>query len=287
MGRVVVVGSMNTDHTVKVRKLPTVGQTILGRGYAVALGGKGANQAVAAARQGAQVVMVGCVGDDDGGEALVRALAEEGIDTGLVRHQSGLPTGRAHITVDERGRNTIVVIPGANGGVAFPSAALEGADVLLAQLEVPLDVVGAALHAARQAGVTTVLNPAPTRALSDALLADVDYLVPNESEAEKLGEVLFEGTAIVTQGEHGALVLRPGAPDRHVPAFEVEVVDTTAAGDVFCGVLVAALGGGATLPEALRRASAGGALACTIAGAFPSIPTRSQVDALLTAGRPS
>ena len=281
MGRVVVVGSLNTDHTVKVHRLPAMGQTIIGTGYAVALGGKGANQAIAAARQGADVVMVGCVGDDDDGDALVTALAEEGVDVGHVRRHAELPTGRAHITVDERGRNTIVVVPGANGGAAFPSAALEGADVLLAQLEVPLPVVSAALAAAHAAGVHTILNPAPARALSDQLLAHVEYLVPNETESSQLGEVLFEGTAIVTQGERGALVLQPGQPDRRVPPVPVEPVDTTAAGDAFCGTFAAGLAEGMALPESLRRAAAAGAWACTVAGAVPSIPTRAQVEQLM------
>jgi len=281
MGRVVVVGSLNTDHTVTVPSLPATGQTIIGTGYALALGGKGANQAIAAARQGADVVMVGCVGDDDDGDALVSALAAEGIDVGHVRRHAELPTGRAHITVDEHGRNTIVVVPGANGGAAFPSAALEGADVLLAQLEVPLPVVRAALAAGHAAGVHTILNPAPARPLSDGLLAHVDYLMPNETESSQLGEVLFQGTAIVTQGERGALVLQPGEPDRRVPPVPVDAVDTTAAGDAFCGTFAAGLAEETGLPEALRRAAAAGAWACTIRGAVPSIPTRAQVDELL------
>ncbi|MGI8662587.1 MAG: ribokinase [Acidimicrobiales bacterium] len=283
MGRVVVVGSLNTDHTVRVHRLPARGQTVIGTGYAVALGGKGANQAIAAARQGAEVVMVGCVGDDDGGDALVQALVDEGIDVGHVRRHAQLPTGRAHIVVDDSGRNTIVVVPGANGGAAFASAALEGADVLLAQLEVPLPVVSVALAAAHRAGVRTILNPAPARALSDALLTHVEFLVPNESEASRLGAVLFEGTAIITEGERGALVLQPGEPDRRVPPVLIEPVDSTAAGDAFCGTFAAGLARGASLPEALRRAAAAGALACTIAGAIASLPTQERVDELFAA----
>jgi ribokinase len=282
MGRVVVVGSLNTDHTVTVARLPAPGQTVIGQGYALALGGKGANQAIAAAREGADVVMVGCVGDDDGGDALLQALIDEGVDVGHVRRDAELPTGRAHITVDDEGHNSIVVVPGANGGAVFPSAALEGADVLLAQLEVPLAVVRVALAAARAAGVRTILNPAPAQPLSDELLATVDYLVPNESEAEHLGDVLFEGIAIITEGERGALVLQPGEPDRRVPPVPVLPIDTTAAGDAFCGVFAAGLAQEAGLLESLRRAAAAGAYACTVAGAVPSIPTASQVDALLS-----
>jgi ribokinase len=281
MGRVVVVGSLNSDHTVRVQQHPAVGQTVLGLSYARALGGKGFNQAMTAARQGADVVMVGCVGDDGDGDDLLQALDEEGADAGYVRRHSELPTGRAHITVDADGRNSIVVVPGANGGVSFPSAALEGASVLLAQLEVPLDVVVAALAAARSAGVTTILNPAPARELTERLLAMVDYLMPNETEARQLGEVSFVGTAIVTQGERGALLLRPGSPEVRFDALKVEVVDTTAAGDAFCGCFAAALAAGLSVEEGLRRASAAGAHAVTVHGALPSLPTAADVDRLL------
>jgi ribokinase len=281
MGRVVVVGSLNVDHTARVLHLPAAGQTVIARGYQRALGGKGFNQAVTAARQGADVVLVGCVGDDEGGSELLDALGREDISAAFVRRHSGLPTGRAHITVDERGENNIVVVPGANGGTTFPSAALEGASVLLVQLEVPLSVVTAALGAARAAGVTTVLNPAPARRLSDELLSYVDYLVPNDSEASRMGDVSFGGTAIVTQGERGALVLRPGSRERRVRAVKVTAVDTVGAGDAFCGCFAAGLAAGRSLPEALRRASAAGAHAVTIQGALPSLPHAADVDLLL------
>jgi ribokinase len=281
MGRVVVVGSLNSDHTVRVKRHPEIGQTVIGLSYARALGGKGFNQAVTAARQGADVVMVGCVGDDSDGGDLVRALAEAGADVGYVRRHAELPTGRAHITVDDAGRNSIVVVSGANAGVSFPSAALEGASVLLVQLEVPLDVVAAALFVARNAGVTTVLNPAPAQPLSDRLLSTVDYLMPNETEAQLLGEVAYTGTAIVTQGERGSLLMRPGQPDVRIDALHVEAVDTTAAGDAFCGCFAAALASGLPLEEGLRRANAAGAHAVTVHGALPSLPTAHDVNSLL------
>ena len=279
--RVVVLGSLNVDHFARVARLPEPGQTVIARGYGRALGGKGFNQAVTAARQGAEVVLVGCVGDDDGGTDLLTALDQEGMTTAFVRRHATMPTGRAHITIDDRGANSIVVVPGANAGVAFPSAALEGASVLLAQLEVPLSVVAAAMAAARAAGLTTILNPAPARRLTEELLDNVDYLVPNETEAERVGDVSFTGIAIVTQGEQGALVLRPGDRDRRVPAIPVDVVDTTAAGDAFCGCLAAGVAGGLALPQALRRAVAAGAFACTVEGALPSLPYADDVDALL------
>jgi len=280
-GRVVVVGSLNVDHTARVLRMPREGQTVIAREYGRALGGKGFNQAVTAARQGADVVLVGCVGDDEGGTELLDALEREGVSSAFVRRHATLPTGRAHITVDDRGANTIVVLPGANSGVAFPSAALEGAHVLLAQLEVPLSAVSAALAAAHGAGLTTILNPAPARRLTEELLKTVDYLVPNELEAERLGEVSFSGTAIVTQGERGALVLHPGEHDRRVPPIEVSAVDTTGAGDAFCGALAAGIAMGWSLPDSLHRASAAGAHAVTIEGALPSLPFASDIDALL------
>ena len=280
-GRVVVLGSLNVDHTARVVRLPKRGQTVTARSYGRALGGKGFNQAVTAARQGADVVLVGCVGDDDGGTDLLAALERERISSAFVRRDASKPTGRAHITVDETGDNQIVVVPGANGGAVFPSAALEGAAVLLAQLEVPLTVVTAAMAAARAAGVTTILNPAPARRLNDELLSYVDYLMPNETESERLGDVSFGGTAIVTQGERGALVLRPGDRNRRVAAVPAVAVDSTAAGDAFCGCFAAALADGRSLPESLRRAAAAGAHAVTIEGALPSLPYADDVDRLL------
>ena len=158
MARVVVVGSLNVDYTVRLERFPEVGETLTASGFATGLGGKGFNQAVTAARMGVDVVMVGCVGADAEGDLLLRTLNDERVDAGFVRRHAELPTGRAHITVDATGKNSIVVVPGANVGASFPSAALEGADVLLAQLECPLEVVTAAIAAARRAGVVTILN---------------------------------------------------------------------------------------------------------------------------------
>lgn len=286
MGKVVVVGSLNVDHTVRVQRLPATGETVLGFGETMALGGKGFNQAVTAARQGADVVMVGCVGDDEAGRRAAIALINEGIDVGHLGRHATQPTGRAHIAVNGDGANTVVVVPGANNGVTFPSAALDGASVLLTQLECPLPVVSAALHAARAAGVTTVLNPAPAQPLSDELLALVDWLVPNETEAAQLGEVAYTGTAVVTQGDRGATLLRPGEADRRVPAIPVEAVDTTAAGDAFCGTLAAGLAEGLPVEKLMWRANAAGAHAVTIRGALPSLPRVADVDRLLASIAP-
>ena len=281
MARVVVVGSLNVDHTVRVERLPAPGETVSATDYTFGLGGKGFNQAVTAARMGADVVMVGCVGADTDGDLLFQALHEERIDASYVR-RSELPTGRAHLVVDANGQNSIVVVAGANAAASFPSAAIEDADVLLAQLECPLETVAVALAAARAANVITILNPAPARPLTDALLRQVDYLVPNARESEGLGAVEYHGTAIVTSGRDGARLLVPGQGERRVPAFSVPVVDTTGAGDAFCGCFAAALAENRSLSDALRRASAAGACAVTRAGAFSSLPTRDEVEQLLS-----
>jgi len=281
MGRVVVLGSFNTDHTVAVDRFPVVGETVLANGYRFDLGGKGFNQAVTAARMGAEVTMVGCVGDDAEGDLVLRALAHEGIDEGYVRRDAELPTGRAHICVDGNGSNFIMVASGANDVASFPSAALEGADVLLAQLETPLATVTAAMAAARAADVVTMLDCAPPQPLSDALLDDVDYLIANEVEAQSIGEVTYGGIAIVTRGELGIRVLVPGREPRDLPALPVPVVDTTGAGDAFCGCFAAAIAAGCTRIDALRRAVAAGAHTVTHAGTYSSLPYAGDVDTLL------
>ena len=284
MARVVVVGSLNVDHTVRVERFPAPGETVTASDYTFGLGGKGFNQAVTAARMGVEVVMVGCVGADTDGDLLFQALHDERIDASFVR-RSELPTGRAHLAVDATGQNSIVVVPGANAAASFPSAALEGADVLLAQLECPLETVTAALAAARVANLVTILNPAPALPLTEALLKLVDYLLPNERESEGLGPVEYRGTAIVTGGERGALLLVPGQEGRRVPTFSVPVVDTTGAGDAFCGCFAAALAERRPLHDALRRASAAGACAVTRSGAYASLPTRDEVERLVAGGQ--
>jgi ribokinase len=300
-GRVVVVGSLNLDHTVRVARLPEAGATVSGHEYATAAGGKGLNQAVAAARQGAAVVMIGAVGDDAAGGLLAGVLADERIGTGGLRRVPG-PSGTALITVSEDGDNTIVVAPGANGALTpgdVTAASMAGAAVVLCQLEVPMEVVLAALHAGRAAGALTVLNPAPaTGPLDPALLALVDLIVPNETEAAMLsggrGDALSAaraltsggaGTAVVTLGADGALLLRDGMP-MHVPALPVDTVDPTAAGDAFLGAMVAALAEGETVHWAARRGAVAGALAATRAGAVPSLPHRVDVDRIVARADP-
>jgi ribokinase len=293
---VAVVGSLNLDLVVRVARLPGPGETVGGEDVFRNPGGKGANQAVAAARLGRRVAMVGCVGDDAAGRELLGSLAGAGVDTARVRVVGGVPSGTAFITVGGDGENQIVVSPGANarltaGDVAGARPALAAAAVTLLQLEVPLEAVAAAATAS---GGRVVLNPAPVRDLPPDLLAEVDVLVPNRVELAQLAGAQVPGTVedaaelagrlpagavVVTLGADGALVVEDGRA-LHVPALPVRPVDTTAAGDAFCGGLADALAGGAGLPEAARRAVRVAAAACLRPGAQASLPTPADLEAL-------
>jgi len=300
--RIIVVGSLNMDLIARTPRLPQPGETVLGHEFDTAPGGKGANQAVAAARLGAQVAMVGRVGDDDYGQALLATMASDGVNTKHVTVDPEASTGVALIELDDAGENSIIVIPGANmrltpADVQAAESMLAASDVLLLQLESPLPVVQHAIRAARTRGVTVVLNPAPARPLPVELLRDVDYLVPNETEAGLLvGREVSDTasardaahslrgkgvrTVILTLGGQGALLI--GEDDILVPAFKVKVVDTTAAGDAFVAGFAVALAGGRDLERAVGFANAAGALATTRLGAQPSLPTAAEVEALLT-----
>ena len=299
---VAVVGSLNLDLVVRVARLPGPGETVTGDDVFRNPGGKGANQAVAAARLGRRVAMVGRVGDDDAGRELLGSLEADAVDTSQVRVVAGVPSGIALITVSEDGENQIVVSPGANArltpdDVGQAGAALRAAAVTLLQLEVPLEAVAAA---ARAAGGTVVLNPAPVRDLPEELLAEVDVLVPNRVELAQLAGGAEPGTVaeatrlagrlparavVVTLGADGCLVVE-GGDATHVPAVAVRAVDTTAAGDAFCGGLADALAGGATLEDAARRAVRVAAAACLRPGAQASLPTPGELQALPEAAGP-
>jgi len=293
-GPVVVIGSINLDTTLEVERLPGPGETVLARAARSAIGGKGANQAVASARQGVATAFVGLVGPEPTGRELLDALIDDGVDVSACRVAPEAPSGQALITVDGSGANTIVVAAGANALLTADDVALAGrGGVVLTQLEIPLPAVWAALSTGRDAGATTVLNPAPAQALDDGLLALCDVIVPNEHEAarltgapspsraaEALGVRSNGATVVVTCGARGAVVWRDGRLSS-VPAFRVDAVDTVAAGDAFCGVLAASLASGAAIDEAVRRGSAAGALAATVRGAVPSLPTGARVDELL------
>ena len=290
---VAVVGSLNLDLVIRVPGLPGPGETVSGGDLFTNPGGKGANQAVAAARLGRRVAMVGRVGDDQTGRDLLASLEADGVDTAQVRTLAGVPSGTALITVSEDGENQIVVSPGANArltpdDVAAAGAALRTAAVTLLQLEIPLESVAAA---ARTAGGLVVLNPAPMRPLPAELLGQVDVLVPNRVElaqlaggplpetveaAMALAGRLAARTVVVTLGADGALVVEHGQAS-HVPAVPVTAVDTTAAGDAFCGGLADALATGATLQDAARRAVRVAAAACLRPGAQASLPTSAEL----------
>lgn len=283
MSSVVVVGSANIDQVFRVAAIPAPGETVLSNGFSVALGGKGQNQAVAAARAGASVSFVCALGDDAFGGSIRAGLAADGIDVSGVREVAA-PTGTALIAVDDSGENTIIVEAGANALLELrgpDEAALAAAEVLVMQLEVPLDTVSRAARIARAAGTRVLLNAAPIRDLPAALLADVDVLVVNEHEGAYLardGDVsALAPIVIVTLGAAGAVAYRAGAEVR-VPAPRVSAVDATGAGDTFCGALAARLAEGVALEESLRFAVAAASLSVQRAGAVPSIPMRSEID---------
>lgn len=278
---VVVVGSLNLDLVVRTSRHPSPGETLHGSAYDEFAGGKGLNQAVAAARSGARVAIVGCIGDDEAGTRLRELVRSEGIDDSWLRVVDA-PTGRALITVDDAGENTIVVVPGANAAVVVED--LPDAAVVLAQLEVPIETVATAFEVARARGATTVLNPAPGTELGDDVLASCSVLVPNEHELELLGGVdHLVGRVdhlVVTRGAAGA-TLETGDGAERIEPFAVTPVDTTGAGDAFCGALAARVALDGDVRAALRYAAAAGALATTVDGAVPSQPRLADVRSLL------
>jgi ribokinase len=290
------------DLTFRTARLPRPGETIGGQVFQLSFGGKGANQAVMAARFGARVAMVAKVGEDVFGEGLQRQLAAEGIETTHVLREKGLSSGVAGIVVDEAAQNCIIVVPGANHAlmpedVRQAATALQAAAVLLVQLEVPLPTVTAALQVAKAAGVKSILNPAPAQPLPEEVLALADLCIPNETELESLtgkpvttwaeaetaAKVLLRrgpATVIVTLGARGALIVQADGTEQ-LPPFAVQAVDPTGAGDAFIGSLGVLLAEGLALREAVRQASAAAALSVTRSGAQASFPTRAEVAAFL------
>ena len=296
---ITVFGSINLDLIGRVERLPRPGETVPGSGFATAPGGKGANQALAAARAGAAVRMIGAVGRDGFAAEALSLLGPGGVDLERVRRVDG-PTGVALILVDAAGENVIAVIPGANGAVGAADA--EGLDfgpddILLLQLEVPGPAIEAAARGARKGGARVLLNFAPFRAEALRLLAHATHLIVNESEGALIAEAMDAParstgeqakaiaerhglSVIATLGGEGVLVVSDGRV-LTAAASPVEVVDTVGAGDTFCGYLAAGLSERLDLQAALALASAAGGLACTKSGAQPSIPTRSEVDDML------
>ncbi|CAN5496943.1 MAG: ribokinase [Acidimicrobiia bacterium] len=295
--RIVVVGSINRDIVLGVERLPTPGETVLGRSLGVHNGGKGANQAVAAARLGRPVAMVGRVGDDRAGVASLEGMAAERVDTHAVRIDRKTPTGSATILVDDKGENSIVVVPGANGrlgakDVAAVDELIGAAAVTMLQLEVPMEAVAEAVRLSRG---TVVLNAAPAQPIPVEVLAAVDVLVVNRSElaglcfdleaettreiASQAGRLGASGSVVVTVGPDGAMIVN-GSEIVHVPSVNVPVRDTTGAGDAFCGALADALARGESLEEATAWAVLVGAVAVTKVGAQAALPSRAHVEAM-------
>lgn len=287
---VVVVGSLNLDLVATTKRHPVPGETVAGLSYDEYPGGKGLNQAVAAARVGAHVALIGSVGDDEAGRTLREVADAEGIDTSRITTVSDVPTGRAVITVDENGENSIVVVAGANHLVEPDRIELPAARVLLVQLEIPIASVTAACRGAVSAGTITLLDPAPAAELPDELVSACWAIIPNEHEVEIAGGATSllsrgAGCVIVTLGDEGVEAVSPDRATsfRH-DVFPVDVVDTTGAGDAFRGALAARLAAGDGLDAAVHFASAAGALATTTHGAVPSLPRLDQVAALALTG---
>ncbi|MBB5077848.1 ribokinase [Nonomuraea endophytica] len=290
-----VFGSANMDLVAYVAQAPRTGETVTGRAFRTIPGGKGANQAIAAARAGGRVAFLGAVGDDGFGAEMRATLAGAGVDVRGLRQVSG-SSGIAHIVVDDDGGNSIIVVPGANGTITGPSgddlAAIAGSQALLLQLELPMEAVIGAAQAAQVSGAPVILTPAPARPLPEELLDAVTLIVPNEHEAaaitgasgaEEALDALLKRVpeAVITLGAAGALYGSRSGERLRVAAVPVKAVDTTAAGDTFVGALAVARGEGLAPAEALRFASAAAALSVQREGASTSMPDRAEIDAFL------
>ena len=300
--KIIIVGSSNTDMIIKAPRIPKPGETILGGDFTTASGGKGANQAVAAARAGGEVIFVACVGDDVFGSQAVKSFQKDRIDTRFVKVDPESPSGVALIFVDDEGENSIAVASGANaklfpGDIRSAKSIFTDAAVMVAQLETPMDTIREAILLAYDHHVTTVLNPAPAQLLDDELLKHISILTPNETETELLTGVHVDSestakqaavklmakgieTVIITMGPQGSFVAN-GGDFYMVPGFKVKAVDTTAAGDVYNGALAVALSAGEKLYDAVVFASAAAALSVTKLGAQPSAPVKEEIEAFL------
>ncbi|MBC3380881.1 ribokinase [Serratia fonticola] len=300
--KLVVLGSINADHILNINQFPQPGETVIGQQYKVAFGGKGANQAVAAGRSGADIAFIACVGADDIGERIRQQLATDRIDTQPIEAIADSTTGVALIFVNAEGENVIGIDAGANAAVTpdylnrYRQRVID-ADALLMQLESPLETVIAAAKLAKQHQTQVILNPAPACELPDELLAMVDMITPNETEAQRLtgiavnndadaeraASILHDkgiGCVIITLGSRGVWLSENGK-GKLVPGFKVKAVDTIAAGDTFNGALVTALLEGKVMSDAVRFAHAAAAIAVTRPGAQPSVPWREEIDAFL------
>ena len=284
---VAVVGSANLDLVVEVSRPPLVGETLLGSAGGRFAGGKGLNQAVAAARSGAPTRFCAVVGRDDGADLLEQTLTDAGVTT-VLRRSASAPTGVAHVLALDGGDNSIIVAAGANAelDVTDAVAGVEGAAVVLVQLEIPVAAVAAALRAGRAAGARTLLNAAPAQEAAIGMLGDVDLLIVNETECEELGGVdrlhaAGAGSVVLTRGAAGVTLHRTGRSALDIGAFRIDPVDTTGAGDAFCGALAAALAAGERIEHALVRASAAGAIVAQHRGATTTALSPASIATLV------
>jgi ribokinase len=305
-GSIVVIGSSNTDMIIRVPRIPRAGETLLGGEFFTAAGGKGANQAVGAARLRGKVALIARVGRDTFGDQAIAGLRRDGIDVSCVFRDKLTPSGVALIFVAKEGENSIAVAGGANAklspsDVKKAARVIRSAALLVAQLETPLATVTAAVEVAAKAGVPVILNPAPARPLPNSLLERISILTPNETEAELLTGIKVTdaaaaakacsklrsrgvGIVILTLGKRGAFLADADGP-RLVPGFKVKTVDSTAAGDIFNGALGVALAEGKTVLDAVRFANAAAALSVTRLGAQPSAPSRADIEKFIRSGR--
>lgn len=305
-GKVVVVGSLSVDFVMRVPRRPQKGETVAGFDFNTFVGGKGNNQALAASRAGATTYMIGRVGKDEFGDRLLATLKTNGVDTHHMLQDADVGTGIANIYVDPDGDNSIIIVPRANANLSRADVqrakrVIEAAAVVVIQMEIPDEAIVEAAKVGHQAGAKVILNPAPappSGKLPAGLAEYLDVLVPNQTEIELLTGIAagdIEGArsaavklqqqgvreVVVTLGEQGALYIATDGKHRVIPSFKVKAVDTTAAGDAFCGALAAALAAGKSMEDAIHTGCAAGALAVTCAGAEPSLPHRSAIDKLL------
>ncbi|MCE2400507.1 ribokinase [Candidatus Poribacteria bacterium] len=307
--KVTVLGSVNVDLVIRAERMPNRGETLIGETFDIFTGGKGFNQATAAARLGADVTLIGRIGDDPFADVLRSAIESEHIDSRFVKTDAENGTGIATIVVEPDGDNSIIVVPRANmqltsKDITDAADSIAEADVLLLQLETPIEASQTAINIAKANDTIVILDPAPARPLPQSLLAQVDILTPNATEAALLSghtvntleagivtaetlqsQIATDGhsAVVLTFGEQGVLLCTP-TQSTHIPAISVDAVDTTGAGDAFSGALATALANGNDLSEAVRFATAAGAAAATVLGATPSMPTHEKLEAILSEG---